>query len=286
MAVQEAVMTFSIKPLGQHVGAEVTGVDLGKPLAPDVRRRLREALVKHIALVFRDQHLDQDSYVDAIRNFGKPVPQNFADDRLENPHVSLVSNTIPGEGGRRVYHADYWHTDHTNRQEPPCFTSLYAVELPASGGGDTGLLSTRIAYENLSPTMRKRVEGLRSVNVYSGSASRNKSHKALTLKRAEEDKPAVHPLIRVNPDNGTKAIYLHPGKLEQFEGMTPEESQEIVAELMREVVKPEYIYRHKWRRNDLLIWDDRASMHQAFSDYDLNETRTLYRIISEPQRPS
>ncbi len=286
MAVQEALRSLSIKPLGQHVGAEVTGVDLSKPLAPEIRRQLREALMEHIALVFRDQRLDQDSYVEAVRNFGKPVPQNFADDRLENPHVSLVSNTIPGEGGKRVYHADYWHTDHTNRQEPPCFTSLYAVEVPASGGGDTGVLNTRIAYEKLSPALRKRVEGLRSVNVYSGSASRNKSHKALTLKRAEPDKPAVHPLIRVNPDNGTKAIYLHPGKLEQFEGMTPEQSQDIVADLMKEIVKPEYMYRHKWRKGDFMIWDDRASMHQAFSDYDLNETRTLHRVISEPQRPA
>ena len=93
-------------------------------------------------------------------------------------------------------------------------------------------------------------------------------------------------LIRLNPDNGTKAIYLHQGKLEQFEGMTPEQSQDLVGELMQEVVKPEYIYRHKWRKGDFMIWDDRASMHQAYSDYDLNETRTLHRIIAEPHRPA
>ena len=278
-------MSVSVVPLGQHAGAEVTGVDLSQPLAPEVRDQLRKALNKHVALVFRDQNLTQEQYADAIGNFGKPVPQNFVDDRLDHPCVSLVSNTIPGIGGKRVYHASYWHTDHTNRDEPPAFTCLYAVELPSSGGGDTGILNTRVALQNLSPAMRKKIEGLRTVNVYSGSASRNKSHKAATLKHSDKDRPCVHPLIRTHPDTGEKAIYLHKGKLEQFEGMDPESSQQLVDELMREIEKPEYIYRHKWRKGDVLIWDDRASMHQAFSDYDLNETRTLYRVIAEPQRP-
>lgn len=278
-------MSLKIVPLGGSLGAEVTGVDLGKPIDRDVRRQLREALVKYIALVIRDQHLDQDHYVEAVRNFGQPVQQNFADDKLENRFVSLVSNTIPGKSGKRVYHADYWHTDHTNRDEPPCFTALYAVELPASGGGDTGVMDMRTAYEKLPAELRRRIDGLRTVNVYAGSAARHVSHKAQTLKRDVADKPAVHPLVRLNPDNGTKAIYLHQGKLECFEGMTPEQSQDVVEELMQAVTKPEFTYRHKWRKGDLLIWDDRASMHQAYSDYDLNETRTMYRIIAEPQRP-
>jgi taurine dioxygenase len=278
-------MPFEIKVLGEHAGAEVTGVDLRKPLGARDRRELRKALVKQIALVFRDQQLTQDQYVDAVRNFGEPVPQNFVDDRLDNPCVSLVSNTIPGADGKRVYHADYWHTDHTNRVDPPAFTALYALELPTSGGGDTGILNMRVAYENLSPAMRSRIDGLRTVNVYSGSASRYKSHKAATLRHSDEDTPCIHPLIRTHPDTGEKAIYLHMGKLEQFVGMSPEDSQQLVEALMREVEKPAYIYRHEWRKGDLLIWDDRASAHQAFSDYDLRETRTLYRIIAEPQRP-
>ncbi|MGY8992932.1 MAG: TauD/TfdA dioxygenase family protein [Rhodospirillales bacterium] len=278
-------MSFMITALGKNAGAEVTGVDLSKPLPVDDRQQMRAALVKHIALVFRDQKLDQDQYADAVRNFGEPLAQNFVDDRLDNPCVSLVSNAIPGVDGKRVYHASYWHTDHTNRNEPPAFTALYAVELPTSGGGDTGILNMRAAFKNLSPTMRRRIENLHTVNVYSGSAARIKSHKAATLKHSDEDKPCVHPLIRTHPDTGDKAIYLHKGKLEQFEGMSPEDSQTLVDELMQEVEKPEYIYRHKWQKGDLLIWDDRASMHQAFSDYDLQETRMLYRIIAEPQRP-
>lgn len=278
--------SVTVTPLGDHAGAEVTGVDLSRPLTPEIRRQLRDALAKHIALVFPGQNLTQDQYADAIRIFGEPVPQNFVDDRLDNPCVSLVSNTIPGAEGKRVYHASYWHTDHTNRAEPPSYTSLYAVELPTNGGGDTGVLNTRAALKNLSPALREKIKDLKTVNVYSGSASRTKSQKALTLKHADGDTPFVHPLIRTDPETGEQAIYLHKGKLEQFEGMSPEDSQQLVDELMAEIEKPEYMYRHTWRVGDMMIWDDRCSMHQAFSDYDLNETRTLYRIIAEPQRPA
>lgn len=278
-------MASTITALGDNAGAEVIGVNLAALLADSDRQLLREALVKHVALVFREQKLSAAEYVEAVRNFAEPVPQNFVDDRLDHPCVSIVSNTIPGMDGKRVYHASYWHTDQVNREQPPAFTSMYAIELPASGGGDTGILNTRMAYRNLSAGLRKRIENLRTVNVYSGSASPDRSHKAVTMKRSDEDLPYSHPLIRTHPDTGDKAIYLHKGKLEKFEGMTPEESHQLVAELMGEIERPEYMYRHKWRDGDLLIWDDRASMHQAFSDYDLDETRTFYRIVAGPQTP-
>ena len=278
-------MTVTITALGKNIGAQVTGVDLATTLADSERQLLREALIKHVALVFRDQKLNQDQYVDAVRNFGEPVPQNFIDDRLDHPCVSMVSNTIPGKDGKRVYHASYWHTDQVNREDPPAFTSMYAIELPASGGGDTGILDTRTAYRDLSPGLRERIDGLHTVNVYSGSASPNRSHKAMTMSRSNEDLPYSHPLIRTHPVTGEKAIYLHKGKLEKFAGMTPQESHRLVAEIMAEIEQPEYIYRHQWRDGDLLIWDDRTSMHQAFTDYDLEETRTFYRIVAEPQRP-
>ncbi|MCB1739368.1 MAG: TauD/TfdA family dioxygenase [Gammaproteobacteria bacterium] len=279
-------MAIEVNRLGKHAGAEVIGVDLSKPLSDDVRETLRAALTEHVALVFRDQTLSQDQFADAVACFGEPIPQNFVDDRLDNPCVSLVSNTIPGANGERVYHASYWHTDHTNRESPPSFTALYAVELPPSGGGDTGILNTRVAYEQLSPRLRERIENLETVNVYSGSATPYKSHKAATLKHSDPDTPWTHPLVRTHPDTGAKALYLHMGKLERFEGMTPEDSHVLVRELLAEIERPEFIYKHQWRRGDLLIWDDRTSMHQAYADYDLNETRTLYRVIAGPQRPA
>ena len=277
---------LQINPLGDHAGAEAVGIDLREPLDEDTRRRLNAALVEHVALVVRNQTLTAGEFVRGLRVFGEPMKQNFTDYRHKDEElVNLVSNTFPAKSGERVYYSNYWHTDHTNHEEPPKYTALYAVELPRSGGGDTGIVNMRAAYERLPVSLRDRIAGLRTVNVFQGSASRKKSARYGVSRRAIDDTPVIHPLVRTHPENGSKAIYLHQGKLEQFVGMSPEESQALVEELMNAAVQPELVYRHKWRSGDILIWDDRSTMHMAYADYDLNETRTLYRVLIKGDRP-
>jgi taurine dioxygenase len=277
--------SFSTRPLTPTTGLEIEGLDLRRPLAESVRQRLLDLLREHVALVFPNQNLTAEEYVQAIRAFGNPMRQNFKGESLEKDDVvKLVSNAISNKEGKRVYHASYWHTDHTNREMPPAFTALYGVEVPKKGG-DTGVLNTREGYASLPDALKEKIAKLQTVNVFSGSASRNASHKAVSLQRTIEDKPAVHPLVVTDPVNGKKAVYLHQGKLEQFVGMTPEASQQLVAELMGHLLKPEFTYRHKWRKGDLLIWDDRSSMHQAYADYDLDDTRVFWRTIIEGQKP-
>jgi alpha-ketoglutarate-dependent taurine dioxygenase len=278
---------LTINPLGPYAGAEAVGVDLREPLDAETRQRLNDALIEHVALVVRGQHLqDAHQFLTAMKNFGEPVEQNFMAYRDESePFVNKISNTFPDKHGKRVYHSNYWHTDHTNRPEPPSYTALYALELPKSGGGSTGIANMRAAYEALPAAMKARIDGLETVNVFQGSASKKKSARYGVSARAIEDKPMVHPLIRTHPANGTKAIYMHQGKVEQFVGMTPEDSQALIEELLETAIRPEFIYRHKWRLGDLLIWDDRSTMHMAFADYDLTETRTLYRLLIKGDRP-
>lgn len=277
---------LQINPLGDHAGAEAVGIDLREPLDENTRRRLNDALVEHVALVVRNQTLTAGEFVRGLRVFGEPMKQNFTDYRHKDEElVNLVSNTFPAKSGERVYYSNYWHTDHTNHEEPPKYTALYAVELPRSGGGDTGIINMRAAYERLPVSLRDRIAGLRTVNVFQGSASRKKSARYGVSRRAIDDTPVIHPLVRTHPENGSKAIYLHQGKLEQFVGMSPEESQALVEELMNAAVQPELVYRHKWRSGDILIWDDRSTMHMAYADYDLNETRTLYRVLIKGDRP-
>ncbi len=277
---------LQINPLGDHAGAEAVGIDLREPLDENTRRRLNDALVEHVALVVRNQTLTAGEFVRGLRVFGEPMKQNFTDYRHKDEElVNLVSNTFPAKSGERVYYSNYWHTDHTNHEEPPKYTALYAVELPRSGGGDTGIVNMRAAYERLPVSLRDRIAGLRTVNVFQGSASRKKSARYGVSRRAIDDTPVIHPLVRTHPENGSKAIYLHQGKLEQFVGMSPEESQALVEELMNAAVQPELVYRHKWRSGDILIWDDRSTMHMAYADYDLNETRTLYRVLIKGDRP-
>lgn len=277
---------LAINRLGDHAGAEAIGVDLRAPLSPETRHRLNEALVEHVALVVRNQTLDAEAFLIAMRNFGEPVEQNFTAYRHETfPLVNRISNTFPAKTGERVYHSNYWHTDHTNREEPPSYTALYALELPKSGGGDTGIVNMRAAYEALPQSLKARIDPLRTVNLFQGSASKKKSARYSVSPRAIDDNPVIHPLIRTHPENGTKAIYMHQGKVENFVGMTPEDSQALIEELLEAAIKPEFIYRHEWRLGDLLIWDDRASMHMAYANYDLNETRTLYRLLIKGDRP-
>lgn len=277
---------LTINRLGEHAGAEALGVDLRAPLDAETRKRLNDALVEHVALVIRDQTLDAESFLTAMRNFGEPVEQNFTAYRDKDvPFVNRISNTFPNKAGERVYHSNYWHTDHTNREEPPSYTALYALELPESGGGDTGIVNMRAAYEALPGALKTRIDGLETVNVFQGSASTKKSARYAVSPRAIEDKAVIHPLIRTHPENGSKAIYMHQGKVENFVGMTPEDSQALIRDLLETAIKPDFIYRHEWRLGDLLIWDDRASMHMAYANYDLNETRTLYRLLIKGDRP-
>ena len=279
-------MALTINPLGDYAGAEAVGIDLRAPQDEETKRRLNDAVVEHVALVVRDQQFDAGDFINALRIFGEPMQQNFTKYRHETEEfVNYVSNTFAAKSGERVYHSNYWHTDHTNREEPPNFTALYALELPKSGGGDTGIVNMRAAYERLPASLKMRIDGLQTVNVFQGSASTKKSARYGVSERLIEDTPVVHPLIRTHPMNGSKAIYMHQGKVENFVGMTPQESQDLIGELMDVAVRPEFVYRHEWRLGDLLIWDDRSTMHMAFADYDLNETRTLIRALLKGDRP-
>lgn len=279
-------MALEIRKLGEYVGAEALGVDLSKPVDGETQRALREALVEHVALVVRDQKFGPDDFVAAASVFGAPMRQNFTKFACEEqPLVSYVSNTFKSAEGKRVYHSTYWHSDHANRDEPPKYTTLYALELPESGGGDTGVFNTRAAYASLPAEWRARLAPLRSVHGFRGMSKTVQSYKVDVSAKLIEDVPVTHDLVRELPETGERAIYLHQGKLHKFVGMEGDESHELVSELLELTLKPEFVYRHRWRLGDMLIWDNRQSMHQAYKDYDLKETRTLFRIIGAPEAP-
>src|SRR6185503_17851140 len=158
-------------PLSEHIGAEVTGVDLTKPIDDETRRALNAAVVQHVALVIRDQDFTPEQYLAAITNFGEPMEQHFTQYALPGcPLVHEVSNRHIDKSGKRVKHGAGWHTDHTNHVRPPKYTSLYAVALPSSGG-DTAVVNMRAGYEALPGPMREKLQGMKTVNVFQGSAS-------------------------------------------------------------------------------------------------------------------
>jgi taurine dioxygenase len=275
---------MKITPLSPNIGAEVTGVDLREPVDAETRRLLNAAVVEHVALVVRDQDFTPAQYLAAVSLFGEPMEQHFTQYALPGcPLVHEVSNRHKDRSGKRVKHGAGWHTDHTNHVRPPKYTCLYAVSLPSSGG-DTAVLNMRAGYEALPERVKRKIEGMKTVNVFQGSASAHSGQSA-DAQAERNPEPVLQPLVRTNPENGTKALYFHPVKAENIVGMSPSESQALLTELLGYAVQPEFIYRHTWRKRDMLLWDNRSALHRAHFDYDPDEYRLLYRVLVRGELP-
>ena len=276
---------MEVTRLTPHIGAEVTGIDLRASIDADTRQRLNAAVVEHVALVIRDQDFTPEQYLAAVSLFGEPMEQHFTQYALPDcPLVHEVSNRHKDKSGKRVMHGAGWHTDHTNHVRPPKYTCLYAVALPSSGG-DTAVVNMRAGYEALPDATREKIQGLKTVNVFQGSASARYSGQSADAQAERKPEPVLQPLVRTNPENGAKALYFHPVKTENIVGMSAEESQALLNDLLERSVRPEFIYRHKWHKGDVLLWDNRAAMHRAYFDYDPDEYRLLYRVLVRGELP-
>ena len=276
---------MNITRLTPRIGAEVTGIDLREAVDAETRRRLNEAVVEHVALVVREQNFTPEQYLAAVSLFGEPMEQHFTQYALPGcPLVHEVSNRHTDKSGKRVKHGAGWHTDHTNHVRPPKYTCLYAVSLPSSGG-DTAVVNMRAGYESLPEDIQRRIEGMKTVNVFQGSAAATYSGQSADAQAERKPEPVLQPLVRTNPDNGARALYFHPVKTENIVGMAPDESQKLLDDLLARSVRDELVYRHKWRRGDMLLWDNRAAMHRAHFDYDPSEYRLLYRVLVRGEVP-
>jgi taurine dioxygenase len=263
----------TVTPLTASIGAEVSGIDLARPLDSDTRVALANALAEHLALVFHDQQLTPDQYLAAAAAFGPPMVQHYSQHHMPGyPLIGLVWH----RNGQRP--AERWHTDHTNRECPPAATILYGVEIP-SKGGETSVASMRAAYDCLPEEESRRLEGLRTVNTLDSD-----HHDTRPEDRDKFSGPFIHPMVRTHPVHGSKAVYFHAGKA-TIDGMEPESGKSYMADLLQRMIRPEIVYTHNWRKGDVLVIDDRATMHRAHGDYDRRESRVLWRIIVEGDRP-
>ena len=277
---------IKIRKLTEHIGAEVTGADLTKPIDAETQRLLNEAIVEHTALVIRDQRFTPKQFLEATRVFGTPMLRPSGTGSLEeDPIVHTVSSRQVDKDGVPMKTGTRWHTDHTNLEAPSKYTILYAVELPVSGGG-TSVCSMRAAYESLTEAQKRRFLTMKTANVILGSAVRSYGRGMANIQALQEkfkQEPVIHPLVVTHPINGTKALFFNPLKTENILGMTPEDTQDFFEDLIDEVTRPEFIYTHQWRLGDMFLWDNRASLHKAGDDYKVvdGRHRTLLRVIVE-----
>jgi taurine dioxygenase len=266
---------LTITKLKPGIGAEISGIDLSRPIDAEAREALSQALAEHLALVFHGQTLTPDQYLAAAGAFGPVMRQHYSQHHMEGySNIGMVYH----RNGQRP--AERWHTDHTNHEKPPLATILYGVEIP-SKGGETSVASMRAAYDALPADERHRLDKMRTVNLL--DEQRNDTR--------EEDRekfgaPVIHPMIRTHPVHGTKAVFFHIQKVALIEGMTPEDSKAYMADLIDRMIQPEVTYTHQWTKGDVLVIDDRATMHRAHGDYDRRESRVLWRILVEGDRPA
>jgi taurine dioxygenase len=274
----------TIKPLTDHTGAEVTGIDFRRPIDGETHNALRRAFADHHVMVMRDQHFQPEQFVDAAKLFGEILPHDKKERHVPgHPEIEYISNEDFMDG-RRIIPGETFHTDHSNHPRPPKATTLFAVKLPSSGG-DTQYVNMHDAYDDLPEATKKKLDGLKAVHVYLSKYSPRPIGYISEESLKQLPPPGVHPLVRMHPENGRKALYLNPVRIESIIGMEDTDALALIAELMAHATQKKYEYRHKWRDGDWVMWDNRSVMHQANPDYDMSERRYLYRLMLQGETP-
>jgi taurine dioxygenase len=273
---------IAIRRLGEQVGVEVTGVDV-KRLDDETFGVMYRAWLDHNVLVVRDQQLTMKEFTDYSRRFGPlqlhPAKMTRDPDAPEVLVMGINKFHPDGSLNMRIYRrgAVGWHTDGSYEQVPFKATQLYALAIP-SRGGDTYFASTYAAYEALPERLKQRIANLRGAYRYGG---RIKDGEALLNPEDRNATPVLHPMIKTHPETGRKVLYFDPNKLLYIDGVPAAESEALINELKTYMVQPGSDYTHKWRKGDIVIWDNRCSYHKAAGDYPPEEDRIHWRVSIE-----
>ena len=278
---------LAVRPLDRIMAAEVTGVDLSVETVAEISDHLNHAFLSHLVLCIRGQVFTPQQYLAAARLFGDPQEQLVPQFRHESePLISVVSSTDNKDalsGGKPIVRGPYWHTDDSFFKKPAKATVLYAVEIPEDRG-DTWFANMYAAFEALDEKTKTQISDLRAVHKY---VSRRAGAKVAKLSDDDREKtPAVsHPLVRTHPETGRKALYLNPNRIDHIDGMSLKKSDALLDHLYNHAFDERFHYRHRWRHGDMLIWDNRCTMHRASSDLVPGTRRVLYRVLLKGTRP-
>lgn len=273
---------LELRLLSGALGAEVVGIDLSQPMDDAAFAAVHAAFLDHIVLLFRDQDITPAQQIAFTRRFG-PVEAHPLRSRrgLETHPEILVLENRPGQRGARN---DFWHSDISFGAEPPLGSVLRAVEVP-EGYGDTMFCNMYAAYEALSPAFREMLDGLTAEHTAERLAARNRDADNNGQPITDVPPAVAHPVVRTHPESGRKALYVNPYFTQRFSGMRDDESRPLLDYLCTEAVRPENVYRHRWRKGDVLMWDNRCAMHYAVMDYDESMVRLMHRATAAGDTP-
>ena len=273
---------LQIERIAGALGAEIHGIDLAAGLTETQAAQVRQALLEHQVIFFRDQALDPAQYLRFAQAMGEPVEYPFVKG-LDGYPVIIEVKKLEHE---RSNFGGIWHSDTTYLQQPPMGSMLLAREVPPFGG-DTLFASQYAAYEALSDGMRKLLDPLVAVNSSAkADVSKTREDRIASDGRADAKKDYVseHPVVRTHPETGRKALYVNVAHTVRFAGMTEEESTPLLQFLFRHQVRPEFTCRFAWRPGSLAFWDNRCVQHNPVNDYH-GFRRLMHRITLAGDTP-
>jgi len=273
-------MALKLRKLSYPLGVEICDVDVAKPMSEQSFGEIYRAFLDNGILLFRNQDITREQHIEFSRRFGEldrhdSLPR---DRRKDHPELLMVTNEPKADGSPSdtKYTGRQWHSDMSFTTEPSLGSLLRSFAVPEVGG-DTLFANMYLAYDTLSDGMKKLIADLHGIHL---SGTRKLANDNTGIDRMQEQKklnpPVAQPVVRVHPETGRKALYIGE-KVKRFDGLTDEESRPLIDYLVRHATKPEFVYRHMWRKNDILVWDNRCTMHQALGDFDETQLRHMER---------
>ena len=284
---------MELRPLSEHIGAEVSGLDVTADLAASIQQQIRDAWFDHLVLVFRGQSLSDERLVHFSRQFGElelaPIGEAAnpkSDGNVPDmPEVNVVSNVVEDGVAIGVLGAGeaIWHTDMSYIAEPPSASLLYALEVPAEGG-DTSFINMYEAYEALPEDLWLRVERLAVKHDASHNAAGSMRKGFQPVSDVSQAPGATHPMLRTHPVTGRKALYLGRRRNAYIVDLPVEESQCVLDALWQAAINARYVYTHHWQAGDLILWDNRCTMHRR-DPFDPSARRIMHRTQLKGDKP-
>ena len=271
------------------LGAIISGINLSNKISSEEKAVLNNLWSKFYVLIFPNQILEHKEFENFSLTFGKFGHDPFIESIDNHPNIIEVKKKAAEKAS---HFGGSWHSDWSFQKEPPSATLLHSKIIPPVGG-DTLFANTMLAYEGLSEQLKEEIDGLKVIHTaalpyaddgfYALEDEKDRSMKIRPSKEAK--KTFSHPLVRTHPVSKQKGLFINPVYSMCIEGLEKEESDKLLNKLYAHMIQEKYIYRHSWKKNMLVIWDNRAVMHQATGGYD-GYDRLLHRITIAGEQPS
>ena len=280
--------SISVEKMTGSLGAEIKGVDLSRPLSNSAAASIRQALVDHLVIFIRDQKLTPEQYLEFSRLFG-PL-QRVPYVRPMEGFPDIIAVLKEADEKKISTFGNAWHSDFSFLDEPPMASILYGIEIP-SHGGDTLWINMYEAYDALSSGMKRMLKGLRAMHNgrpygMDGVSKDLRTSRSIGIERnnPEADREVAHPVVRLHPESGRKALFVNSIYTGRFEDMSEAESRPLLDYLHQHCLRPEFSCRLRWQPGSLAVWDNRCTLHYAVNDYD-GSRRLLHRTQVRGEKP-